>query len=381
VDVGTLLGRLDRGDDLLVLDVRNEEEYREWRIEGRRPVATVHVPYFDFIEDAPAALARVPRGRDMVALCAQGGSSEMIVGMLREAGIPARNLKGGMVAYGEYLQPVRVPVGAGEPFELWQLNRRGKGCLSYVIVSGPEAIVVDAARQADRYVDFVHGRGARVVRVLDTHVHADHVSGGPALARMTGAPYFVSAGEEFPLALPVAPLRDGAVLRLDGGARLEVRLLSTPGHTPGSTSFLLGARHLLSGDTLFVSGVGRPDLGGRVVEWGRTLFHTSHERIASLADETVVLPAHYARVSEIGADGVVSARLGELRRTVPEMRIAGEQEFVSAVRAAVGRPPDAYAEIIKVNLGQAHPSGDKITEWELGRNQCALAGKAKAAAL
>ncbi|HEY7511455.1 MAG TPA: MBL fold metallo-hydrolase, partial [Vicinamibacteria bacterium] len=364
-----------RGDDLVILDVRNDDEFRHWKLEGRRPAATVHVPYFDFIEDASAAMAKVPRGKDLVALCAQGGSSEMIVEMLQEAGIPARNVKGGMVAYGEYLQPVRVGVPEQAPFELWQFNRRGKGCLSYVVVSGREAVVVDPSRHVERYLDFVHGKGARVVRVLDTHVHADHVSGGPALSARAGAPYFVSAGEGFELTLPVTPLRDGDVIRLDGGATVEVRLLATPGHTPGSTSYLLGGRYLLSGDTLFVSSVGRPDLGGHVVEWGRALFHTLHERIAALPDDTVVLPAHYAGPSEIGPDGLVAATLGDLRRAVPEMQMATEDEFVAAVREAVTTPPDAYAEIIKVNLGQARPPEDKITEWELGKNQCAVSAR------
>ena len=382
VEVGELLDRLDRGEDLVILDVRNDDEVRDWKLEGRRPMTAVHVPYFDFIEDAEGALAKVPRGRELVVLCAQGGSSAMVVQILQEAGVPARNVKGGMVAYGEYLQPVRAAVGTGGPrFELWQFNRRGKGCLSYVIVSGREAVVVDPARHVDAYLEFVAARAARVVRVLDTHVHADHVSGGPALAARTGAPYFVDAGEGFRLDLPVTLLRDGEVIPLDGGASLEVRLMATPGHTPGSTSYLLGGRYLLSGDTLFVTSVGRPDLGGHVAEWGRTLFHTLRERIGALADDTVVLPAHYGGATEIGPDGLVAARLGELRRAVPEMTIADEGAFVEAVRAAVGKPPDSYAEIIKVNLGTPPPGDDKITEWELGRNQCAVsARKVEAAA-
>jgi glyoxylase-like metal-dependent hydrolase (beta-lactamase superfamily II)/rhodanese-related sulfurtransferase len=381
VEVGDLLDRLDHGADLVVLDVRNDEEAGAWKLEGRRPVTAVHVPYFDFIEDPEGALARVPRGRELVALCAQGGSSAMVVDMLQEAGVPARNVKGGMVAYGEYLQPVRVAGETeGERFELWQFNRRGKGCLSYVVVSGGEAVVVDPSRHVERYLEFVAGRGARVVRVLDTHVHADHVSGGPALAARTGAPYFVAAGEGFRLDLPVTPLRDGEVVPLDGGASLEVRLMATPGHTPGSTSYLVGGKYLLSGDTLFVTSVGRPDLGGHVVEWGRALYHTLRERIAALPDDTVVLPAHYASVMEIGPDGLVAARLGELRRTVPEMTIATEDAFVAAVRAAVGKPPDSYAAVIEVNLGAPPPGNDKMTEWELGRNQCAVSARKMEAA-
>jgi rhodanese-related sulfurtransferase len=149
VDVDALLPRLDRGEKILLLDVRNEDEFDSWKVEARRPVETVHVPYFDFIEDAEASIAKVPRGRDVVVLCAQGGSSEMVAGMLQEAGIPSANIKGGMIAYGVYLEPVRVPLAPEEAarFELWQVIRRGKACLSYVIVSGEEAVVVDPSRQ------------------------------------------------------------------------------------------------------------------------------------------------------------------------------------------------------------------------------------------
>ena len=383
VEVGELLPRLDRGEGILLLDVRNDEEYEGWKVEPRRPVETVHVPYFDFIEDTDGSIAKVPRGREVVVLCAQGGSSEMIVDMLGEAGIPSKNIKGGMIAYGLYLEPVRVPLAAAETarYELWQVNRRGKACLSYVIVSGGEAVVVDPSRHAPWYQGFAVERGARIVRVLDTHVHADHVSGGPELARTLGVPYFVAAGEGFELRQPVTPLADGQQVRLGGekGVSIEVRVISTPGHTPGSTSFLVDGRYLLTGDTLFVASVGRPDLGGHVEEWGRALFDTLKRRLADLPGATRVLPAHYAGIGEISAEGVVWGRLDELRRTVPEMQAATADAFVDAVRGAVKDPPKAYAEIIQVNLG-APATEEKISEWELGKNQCAAAAKKAAGA-
>jgi glyoxylase-like metal-dependent hydrolase (beta-lactamase superfamily II)/rhodanese-related sulfurtransferase len=378
VAVGELLPRLDRGDKVLLLDVRNDEEYESWKVEPRRAVETVHVPYFDFIEDTDGSLAKVPRDREVVVLCAQGGSSELIVDMLGEAGIPSKNIKGGMIAYGVHLEPVKLPLTAAEAarYELWQVNRRGKACLSYVIVSGGEAVVVDPSRHAPWYEGFVTERGARIVRVLDTHVHADHVSGGPALAHALGVPYFVAAGAGFELTQPVTPLADGERLQLGGasGVSIEVRVLSTPGHTPGSTSFLVDGSYLLSGDTLFVASVGRPDLGGHVVEWGRELFFSLKRRLADLPGETRVLPAHYGGIAEISEEGIVWGRLGELRTTVPEMRIATADAFVEAVRAAVKDPPKAYAEIIKVNLGAA-ASEEKISEWELGKNQCAASAR------
>jgi len=379
IDVGDLLQAADRGHPLLLLDVRNEDEVRAWKLEARRPIETVYVPYFDFIEDEPGSVAKVPPGRDVVVLCAQGGSSEMVAGMLAEAGVPARNVRGGMVAYGEYLQPAAVPLGPGESsrFAIWQVNRRGKGCLSYVVASNGEAVIVDAMKNEEWFEAFAAQRGLRIIRVLDTHIHADHVSGGPALSQRLGVPYSVSAGEGFDLRQPVAPLDDGQVLRVGGerGVTLEVRVMRTPGHTPGSTSYLVGGRYLLTGDTVFVGSVGRPDLGGHVVEWGRMLFATLTERLAPLGDEVLVLPAHYAGVQEIDENGIVAGRLGNLRRTVPELQFRTADEFVASVRAAVKDPPASYAEIIKVNLGLSSAPLDRITEWELGKNECAASAR------
>ena len=375
VPVAELLSRADAGDPVLLLDVRNDDEFTAWRLESRRPIETVHIPYFDFIEDPAACVERLPRDRDIVAVCAQGGSSVMVVDTLREAGIAARSLIGGMVAYGEYLQPVRVPVddADGTTWELWQVNRRGKGCLSYVIRSGREAIVVDPSRDVSWYEEFTRGLGAAIVRVLDTHVHADHVSGGAALAARVGAPYFVNAGEGFDLRYAIEPLADGQKLRIggDGGVTLDVAIMATPGHTPGSSTYRIGRRHLLTGDTLFVKSVGRPDLGGHVVEWGRALYRTLRARFVPLPDDTVVLPAHYAGPDEIGPDGVVAAPLGRLRRTVPELQISDEEAFVNAMRNAVKPAPATYDEVIRVNLGLDTVDQEKATEWELGKNQCA----------
>lgn len=375
ITVRDLLKEADAGTKILLLDVRNDEDFQRWKIEGRKPIETVHVPYFDFIEDEDGAMAKLPEGRDMVVVCAAGDSSEMIADMLNEKGMTARNVAGGMAAYGSYLTPVEVPLPPDHKgrFQIWQLNRRGKGCLSYVVSSGGEAIVVDPSRDIDQYDAFLRKLGARPVQVLDTHVHADHVSGGPELAARQGIPYYVAAGDDFDLQKTVTPLADGAEIRLggDSGVTVVVQAVRTPGHTPGSTSYLIGGRYLLSGDTLFVHGVGRPDLGGQVVKWGKALFHTLRERIASVPDETVVLPAHYSDVSEIGPDGVVAGRLGELRRTVPELAIATEEEFVEAMRQGVTEPPAAYADIIKVNLGVLEAPSEKIDEWELGKNECA----------
>jgi glyoxylase-like metal-dependent hydrolase (beta-lactamase superfamily II) len=115
-------------------------------------------------------------------------------------------------------------------------------------------VVIDPSRHVERYQVFAAKLGARIVRVLDTHVHADHLSGGPDLAQRTGAPFFVAAGPGQQVRHRITPLEDGEELPLGGpsGVTLTARVVATPGHTPGSTSYLVNGRYLLSGDTLFV---------------------------------------------------------------------------------------------------------------------------------
>lgn len=379
-----LFGRQAR--EFFILDVRNEDEARRWKVEGPLPVPTVNIPYFDFLEDEEGELARVPADLgEAVVICAKGGSSDYVAGLLRQAGRPAVNLDGGMAAWGDLHVPLRIPTGPGDgAFELWQINRYGKGCLSYLIVAGDEAAVVDPSRFTDVYMRLAAERGARIVEVLETHVHADHLSGGALLARQTGARLRVLAGHgaEPRLEVPITPFdADQTEIRLGSGPGVAIQALAirTPGHTPGSVSYLVADRYLLSGDTLFVQGVGRPDLGGHVEEWGRALFKTLNDVVARLPDDLVVLPAHFSSRSEVGADGIVQGRLGDLREQAPEFAIADPDEFVAAMRAGVQEPPAIYAEIVRANLGLVEP-GERASEWELGRNECAASAHLQATA-
>jgi glyoxylase-like metal-dependent hydrolase (beta-lactamase superfamily II)/rhodanese-related sulfurtransferase len=375
IEVGELLAKVDSSRPVLVLDVRNDDEFANWKIDGRREFKVAHIPYFDFIEDEKAAVERLPKVQsEVVVVCAKGGSSEMIAEMLRNRGLPARSLVGGMIAYGEYLAPVKVPVSEEDRSvcEIWQFNRRGKGCLSYVITSGGEAMVIDPSRSIEIYQAFLSERGARLVYALDTHVHADHISGGSALAAKLNAPYFVSAGVDFDLRQPVSALKDGDLLLC---GKTSVRVLTAPGHTPGSVCYLAADRYLLTGDTLFTKSVGRPDLGGHVIEWSEDLFRTLHERLALLPDTTLVLPAHYGDITEIGPAGVVAATLGELRCALPELQIDEPGSFTEAMKRMVRTPPAEYADIIDVNLGRIQADPDHRVEWELGKNQCAASIK------
>jgi glyoxylase-like metal-dependent hydrolase (beta-lactamase superfamily II)/rhodanese-related sulfurtransferase len=372
LSVGELLSMIDCGQPMVLLDARNEEEFRSWRLDGLRPVQTVNLPYFEFIEAPERSIARLPdTGKLIAVVCAKGDSSDLVARMLREAGRNAKNVAGGMVAYGEHLWPVRVllPQADAVHFELWQVNRRGKGCLSYILRAGGKAAVIDPSRCEAFYLQFVERLGAQIVLVLDTHVHADHVSGGRSLARSCGARYLLpSSGDAG---------ADGAPLRL-GAPEISIEALATPGHTPESVCYLIARRYLLSGDTLFARGVGRPDLGERVEDWARSLYRSLHRRLLRLPDATRVFPAHYSGLSEIGRDGLVSQLLGVLRSQAPELRLESEELFVQAMASRVAPPPPHYALVARINLGELAGSEDQIREWELGRNQCALRSVASA---
>lgn len=364
-----------RGETPPILDVRNEDEFAAWKIEGIRPLAHLNVPYFGFIDEPERSAEQVARaGDNWIAVCAKGDSSAFVAEILRERGMRAVNLVGGMEAWGNLHVPVRVDDGS-RGFELWQIDRYGKGCLSYVLLAGGQAIIVDASRHLEVYETFLRERRARVVQVLDTHVHADHLSGGAELARRAGAPFFVAAGAGVDLRRAVRPLADGTQLTLAGGAggaAVTVRVIATPGHTPGSMCYLVDGRWLLSGDTIFVSGIGRPDLGGQVEAWGRALFRTLHEGpLSALPDDVVVLPAHFASPAELDRRGVVERRLGDIRAASPELALPTEAAFVEAMRRAVKAPPDVYGKIIAANLSPADVPDEQASEWELGKNQCA----------
>ncbi|MCS7040893.1 MAG: rhodanese-like domain-containing protein, partial [Anaerolineae bacterium] len=144
IDTETLYNLLQQPNDFLLLDVRNEDEFQLWRIEGPHTPATLHIPYFFFLEDEAEAVARVaaqaPAGRPVVVVCAKGGASDYVAERLREHGIPAANLMGGMVEWGDFYA-VR-PAVERPAYQVYQVDRVARGCVSWVFISRGEAAIV-----------------------------------------------------------------------------------------------------------------------------------------------------------------------------------------------------------------------------------------------
>jgi rhodanese-related sulfurtransferase len=237
-----LKGMLDRGEPFFLLDVRNQDEFAQTKIEGRHTPPTANIPYFDFLENEDAALAAVPTGRPVVVVCAKGGSSAWVVNdVLRPRGCAALNLDGGMAAWGRFYDVHAVPEASGG-VRVWQLERTARGCLHHVVGSDREggvAVVIDPPRHLALVLELVRREGLTVRHIIDTHAHADHVSGGPALAEAIGAPYFlhpydgIHPTDVLPATVPYEWLHDGQEFRL-GEARLQV--IHVPGHTLGAVA-------------------------------------------------------------------------------------------------------------------------------------------------
>lgn len=356
-----------------ILDVRNEDEFSRWKVEGPGRIDALNVPYFAFIESESESIGTVTRWLavrtgPLFVVCAKGGSSELVAEILRGQGIDARNLEGGMAAWGR--ETSVSPVASG-PVKVWQINRFGKGCLSYVVAAGADAIVVDPHRNLGDYQALLEENRLALRAVFDTHLHADHISGASSLAAETGAAYFASAGDFDGAAFPFLPIEDQAPVRFGAVAITPLVFLSAPGHTPGSTMLLAGEGHLLTGDTLFVESVGRPDLAGKAAEWGRELHRTLHQRLARVPDEVLVLPAHSGGADEVRANGVVGERLGTLRRRSPSMQ-ADEETFLKQIVDAARPAPESYAAIREINLGTRPADEETRVAMELGKNECAL---------
>ncbi|MFT0800032.1 MBL fold metallo-hydrolase [Bacillus swezeyi] len=358
-------------ESFFILDVRNQDAFSDWKIEGSR-VEHLNVPYFELIDGADKIADQVPKDKDVLVVCAKQGSSEMVAQHLADAGFErVFVLKGGMKAWSECLHPVKIG-GLKEGGSIYQFVRMGKGCLSYFIESDGEAIVVDPARTVDAYIDFAKEKNVTIKHVIDTHLHADHISGGRLLRERTGAVYNLPPKDAEEVQFLYEPLVEGTDVSL-GNTSMKAEPIYSPGHTIGSTSLIVDDHYLLTGDILFVESIGRPDLAGKAGDWAEDLRNTLYEKYKQISDDLIVLPAHFANISELGDQGQVQAKLGDLYKENAGLNM-GEKEFRGAVSENLPPQPNAYQEIRQTNMGKITPDADRQSEMEIGPNRCAIHG-------
>ncbi len=413
-----LAGRLRRGESVSILDVRDRDEFERWHIEGST-VEAVQIPHVRFIQasvtgDATDLVADLRE--PIIVVCGHGEASGEVAAQLHAASVDAANLAGGMDAWARHYEAFEL--GASEAFDpgtggsdtdrdaidqlpttVRQYDRVASGCLSYLVIAGETAAVVDPlAAFADRYVDDAHEYGADLKYAIDTHVHADHVSGVREVATATGAQPVVPAGAtDRGLQFDARLVEDGDSLSLSSVALIAREL---PGHTSEMTGFALVAGDTgngdrrdraplwLTGDTVFPDAVARPDLeveaagdddrdrpagsdgaenAAEVRAYARQLYHTIRDRLLTLPDETVLAPGHRQQFRQ----GPTVVTVGDLRERLGELSLPVD-EFVERLVSKMGPQPANFGRIVAANLGRESLTDEAAFEAELGPNNCAV---------
>jgi len=240
------------------------------------------------------------------------------------------------------------------------------GCASYVVGDDDAGVaaVVDPRFEIEDYLDLARYMNVSIEHILETHNHADHVSGHGRLAVATGAKIHIHRLAE--AEYEHEPFDDGWELEL---GRVVVRAVHTPGHRPEHTAFLLTDRArgdepwaLLSGDSLFVGDVGRPDLAVDKANGARSIFRSLHERLLALPDSCELWPGHLggSMCGGPGMDMKVSSTIGYERAHNPLLAEDDEQRFVEVVLGSIGPQPPNFEAIVALNRGRLLTSGVEL---------------------
>ena len=373
VDPESLKDRIDAGEDVTLLDARMQSDYEEWRIDGEN-VTSINVPYFEFLEDDidDDVLDRIPDDREVTVLCAKGGASEYVAGTLAERGYDVDHLEDGMNGWASIYEAVEVERYDGDG-TLLQYQRPSSGCLGYLLYDDGEAAIIDPLRAfTDRYLDDADDLGVDLQYALDTHVHADHISGVRDLDAegVEGVIPEAAVDRGVTYADELTTAADGDTFDV-GDATIEA--VATPGHTTGMTSYLVDEGLLATGDGLFIESVARPDLeegDDGAPDAARMLYESLQERVLTLPDDTLVGGAHFSDSAEPAADGTYTAPVGELVEAMDALTM-DEDAFVDLILSDMPPRPANYEEIIATNLGQNAVDDEEAFTLELGPNNCA----------
>ena len=369
-----LAERLDRGESLQVLDVRAPDKVARGHVAFGSELEFHAVPNSQIFRLPDLTRLELDANRPVAVICGHGNSSKQTTAFLRDRGYEAYSVIGGMAAW-ETVYVARRLSPTPSLSHVIQFDRIGKGALSYVLVSDGDAVLVDPGRHLTRYEALFNDVGATPAAVVDTHMHADYLSGARAAAARWKVPYFlhpddaISPYDERPGKLAFQPLTDGDTIVF---GRATLRAVHVPGHTLGSIALIADEGVALTGDFLFVQSIGRPDLAGRAEAWAKLLWQSLERVRRSWPGDLLVLPAHYAGESERRADRAVAARFDVVAATNAPVAIQDQATFLQWIADHTTTFPDAYRTIKEVNLGLAEVPDADAEILESGPNQCAI---------
>lgn len=341
-------------ESVFLLDVRNTDEYSEFQIPG-----SINIPLGDLFDSK--TIAKIPKDKEIVTICPHGNRAMIASFALARAGIDSKTLEGGLAGWNQVLKPVTI---VREPVQIIQVQKIGKGCLSHILESDGEAIVIDPLYPFEKYIDIAKNQGFQITKIIDTHQHADHVSAARDLAKDTSAKLYLSKYEGYTLDANFVGDKD----QIQFG-KSNLRIIHTPGHTPGSLSYLVNEKYVFTGDILFVESIGRPDLRDKAEEFTEDLYNTLHEKLLKLPSNTMVFPTHHSQDVEPIKDAFYSTI--EQSKKLPWLDIS-KQEFIRKVVAITLPRPMNYQKIIAVNKGELELKKSEIPDLEIGPNRCAI---------
>jgi glyoxylase-like metal-dependent hydrolase (beta-lactamase superfamily II)/rhodanese-related sulfurtransferase len=364
-------------DEYTLIDTRPEDSYETWRVDGAENVP--FGPAEILSDDQREKIDALANGNRILTICGKGATSTRLASELDANGFDdVAVVTGGMREWNSLYETAHVDT-ENDDLAIVQFQRRAKGCLSYLIGSNRagEAIIVDPTRHTDQYVTTAAEKGMEITRVLDTHVHADHISGGRDLAARLDVPYHLGKqATERDIEYEVNLLADGETVSIGD---IEIETLAAPGHTTEMVAYRVGDEAVFTGDSLFLDAVGRTELefGEDAAEEGaRMQYETLHGTLFELPDELTVLPGHVT----VNNDGtyenaspgeLVGASLSDVRDRL-DLANLNEEEFVEQMVENIPEKPDNYETVISINLGtESTPSGRDATMLETGANNCA----------
>lgn len=361
INTNTLRSWLEQGKPVVVLDVRPTEQRSEWFIPG-----SVHVDVYEKLKQKkPDALNGIdfPQETPIVTVCAAGKTSEIAAEQLMRRGYEVYSLEGGMKAWSISWNTAELQDKA---VTIIQVRRTGKGCLSYIIGSEDEAVVIDSSVDVEVYQNLAKSKGWNIKYVLDTHIHADHLSRTSELAKATGAALYLPDQDK--VRFDFNKLLDGDVLQVGTSV---VKAIHTPGHTLDSMSYLLNDHYVFTGDTLFTDGVGRPDLKAdeKQLAIRASKLFTSLKNLARLDPQILVFPGHISKPVAFDQK-IISASIGDIRNKVAVLNLS-KNDFVKTILSKIPPTPPNYLKITDMNL-LGDMEGVNVEELEAGANRCAI---------
>jgi len=360
------------GQDFTLLDVRNDEEFGRFKVEGPHLSKMINIPYIEFIEKEDESVARVqiPKEESIRIVCAKEGSAKYVGEILVNNGWQdVRYLAEGIKSWGNMLAPKLV--AAENEYRLYQFIRPGKASCSYGLICGDEMAIFDPSRNVRFYQNFANEHGTRIVKTFETHLQADYISGSRQIFSDTGARIVGHENDFKDATFEYQSPKDLEVFNFSKGGP-EIQAIHMPGHTPGSTSYLIDRKYMVTGDTVFILSIGRPDLGGMAEDWAKMLFNTLKTKIDGLDDDLLILPGHYIEWREANPEQLFVDTLGSIKNKNADIYgIDEEDEFVRFIKDNMRQQPDEYAEIRKVNAGLLEVDDEDQEIMDLGKNECA----------